>query len=133
MYADFLFSRRCLTSVLQVAYAHWLMFYMTFWAIKGAILSVYYQLISKSHKLCWVSLNTLSVVASMAFLATVLLSLVWCQPIRLNWSRDPGEICFAPFDSTVIIATGIIQVAIDVTSEYLPSLSIHSPGDLTKD
>ncbi|GME44908.1 hypothetical protein GTA08_BOTSDO04009 [Neofusicoccum parvum] len=105
---------------LIVAYFNWVMFYVTLWVIKGAILSVYYQLIPKSSRVHWISLHALGAVTGMAFLTTLLFNLLWCRPIRLNWSLDTKESCFAPFDTTVIVITGAMQVAVDVAIVILP-------------
>lgn len=110
----------------QLAYSNWILFYVTLWVTKGAILSVYYQIIPRDSKIHRITLHVLSVASGMAFLTTLLLNLIWCRPIKLNWSLNRDEMCFAPFNTTVIVITGAIQVAIDVASKSCRSVPQHS-------
>lgn len=111
-----LFPIRVLLSFPQVIYFNWLIFYFTLWVTKGAILSVYHQIVPKDSRAYWITLHGLGLLMVIALVTALLLNLIWCRPIRLNWSLDEEELCFAPFDLTIVVSTGLMQVAVDIAS-----------------
>lgn len=112
----FFFPIKVLLPFPQVIYFNWLIFYFTLWITKGAILSVYHQIVPKDSRTYWITLHGLGLLMVIALVTALLLNLIWCRPIRLNWSLDKEELCFAPFDLTIVVSTGLMQVAVDIAS-----------------
>lgn len=117
--------------VLKVVYASSVPYYLNLWLVKFALLGLYFRIVPRNtitRKFLWFTF----VVAIMAGVVIVLLNLLLCQPVSLNWALHPTERCYSSTSETPFIVSVVVNLVVDICIFVIPFPVLKTLANLTR-
>ena len=94
------------------------MYYLTMYFVKFAMIIFYYELIPPCLPKLRIATHVALVLSIIGITSTVLLKLLYCQPIWTNWAVG-GKHCKNLTSVTTDVYRWVFHVVTDIISKYL--------------
>uniref|UniRef100_A0A060TD14 ARAD1D03608p n=1 Tax=Blastobotrys adeninivorans TaxID=409370 RepID=A0A060TD14_BLAAD len=106
--------------VLKAIYASSVPYYLCVWFVKFAMIGLYFRIVPSSAKKSYYFLWTTLVCTVVSIVAVILINLLLCQPVSLNWSLVWDNHCYSSTAVTPFAISVVFNIVTDIMIFIVP-------------